>query len=104
MTYSHVGDKFYHTVNHTESCTQDGNDRDLLACKHLNGSFCNGSLDLDFLHGKISCYLISHEHGDLGYKLPELLSAGILITQKRHLMLNERMIKNEYVVLHVAPP
>ena len=83
------GDQLDHGVDHTQACTQDGNDRQLLAGKDL--CLCHGDrrLDLDFFRRKISGRFIAHQGCDLADDLAEFLHARVLVTEDRELVLRQ---------------
>ena len=90
------GDQLDHGVDHTQACTQDGNDRQLFAGKDLRLRHGDRRLDLDFFRREISGRFIAHQGCDLADDLAEFLHARVLVTEDRELVLQQRMIQNLY--------
>ena len=70
-------------VDHAKTCTQDGDDGELLAGKMLKRGGSDGSLDFDILHGQIAHGLVAVKERELAYELAELVGSGALVAQDR---------------------
>ena len=89
-----------HRVQHTAARAQDRNQSQLSAGDLLRSHRRHRGFDLYILEGQISGRLIAHQHGDLGDQLAEFLGTGVLITQDRQLVLDQRMVKNRNFTVH----
>ena len=83
-------------VDHAKTCTQDGDDGELLAGKLLKRGGGDGSLDFDILHGQVAHSLVAVKKRELAHELAELVGAGRLIAQDRQLVLDERMVDKRH--------
>ena len=96
MTDLYVRHHADHTIDHAQTCAQDGDDCQLLACDAMAFRNSYGSLYVDLFKRKITGGLVAHQHCYLGNDLAELLYAGVLITQDGQLVLNKGMVEYAY--------
>ena len=91
-------DDLQHAVNHAESSTQDGDDRELLAGDLLGGRLADRGLDLDVAQGQVAGCLIGLVHRKLAHQLAELLGGRVRAAQDGELVLNHGVV-DEYDVI-----
>ena len=89
--------------NKTEPRSQYRNDRYRHARQHLCLCTADRSFDLDFFKLEITRSFESHQQSDLVDQFAEILCVGVLVSEKRHFVLDQRMIKYVYFS-HVVPP
>ena len=91
------GKQGHHTVDHSETCAENGHNNQLSSGDHLGGGFLNGGFDLDVHKGQIAGCFIAKQCGDFRYKCTEFFGTGVLFADKGQLMLNERMVYDCYI-------
>ncbi len=64
----------------------------------------DGRLDVDFLHGKVTGRFVTHQRGDLGHDLAEILDARVFVPENGELVLKQRMIQNVNMFHIKCPP
>ena len=92
-------------VDQTETCAQDGNNREFLTGKRRRVHLADRRFDVLGGHGQVAGCFVGDEHADFADQLAEILDAGVLVTHDGELVRHQRMIHNvdmgtEFVFLH----
>lgn len=95
------GDESDESVDHTESSAEDGDDAGLATDDVLGVALTHWGSDLVGLEGEVASQLETHEHGDFGEELAEVLGAGGGLADDAQLVLDEGMVKY-YNLVHVG--
>ena len=98
VAYLGAGNQCKDAVNHAKSCTEDGYHGQLTSGNHRRHTRLNGGFNLHILHGKVTQGLITHEHGNLLNEGAELVGSCSFVAQYGNLVLNQRVVKNHYVI------
>src|ERR1044071_196820 len=82
------------SLNHSESCSENGNESQLFPADMTAGSALERSFNIDRLDSEIDRCFVSHQHRGFVDKLLENLCWSFPVTKNRQLVLNERMPDN----------
>ena len=86
-----------YAFHHSESGAEDGHQGDFLVGEDLERVGGDGSLD-DFVDQRqVLGDFVYHQSGDFIHQFAEILGGGVFVTHQGKLVLNQRMIKNEYI-------
>ena len=98
-----IGHHGQHTIYHTQTGSEDGNNGNVFSRQHL---YLRGTYGRFYLHihqRKISRCFIGHQHGNLFHQFPKILHIGVCLANHPCLVLNQRMV--EYIYFsHNSPP
>src|SRR3989441_5481235 len=88
------GDELRDALDHAESRAQDRHEGELLSRHPDPPHPLERGFHLRGLEREVLRHLIRHEHGDLVHQLLEVLGRGVLISQDRELVLDQRVIEH----------
>ena len=103
MTDLGGGDHIHHGIHHAQTCTQNGDDCQLLTCQHPALGGGHRGLHLHLHGGQIPGGFVAHQARDFTNQLTELLDAGILVAQNCQLMLDQGMLQFVYIRHRYTP-
>ena len=92
-----------HTVHHSEAGTENRHNCHFLTLQLLNCGIADGRGDFHIGKRQASRGFVADEHGNLAYRLPEILRTCLDSPDIPDFVLNQRMLHNIYV-FHVEPP
>ena len=93
------GHQLQHALYHAQARPQDGHKGQLPPGDDLGGGLLHGGDGFHIHQGQVPGGLVAHQRGNLADQLPEILGAGGHIPQKGELVLDERVVHDENILI-----